>query len=166
MKPSETSAAVGYNLWHSIDDLPFSEREKEAILEWLARRLWILLEESTGDPEYYCKSYDPLVIELTEAYSYVFDLEDGGRHHAFESLEHLERMLMDEAITTLLYRHKGTLTCMTCGRKYADLREAHYERHYWWCKDCTAISGGKLVEFPTCGKLIPESILTEADERW
>jgi hypothetical protein len=42
--------------------------------------------------------YDPMDIELKEkmAHSYVFDLEDGGRHHPYKDLEHLENMIFDE----------------------------------------------------------------------
>jgi len=88
----------GTNSWFSIDDLPFTHKQKEIVLEWFARKLWVLLEEGSGEPDYYGKSFDPLVIEGYTAHSYVFDLEDGGRHHDFRDLEHLERMLMGEGI--------------------------------------------------------------------
>ena len=66
---------------------------------------------------------------------------------------------MDEATS-----NRGPLMCMTCGTEYTDLREdAHYERRYWWCKVCAAIVDGKLAEFPSKGKLVPKSILTEDD---
>ena|GEM_PF-5062400 len=163
MELTETSAARGSNQYYTVDDLPFGFLEKCAALEWLARHLWVILEESSGRSGYHCKSYDPLVIEMTEAHSYVFHLGDGGRHHSFESLERLEEMLMDETISTLLYRHKGPLTCDACGKEYTDLEKAHYERGYWWCPDCASISGGRLDEFPSQGKLIPKTIMTEDD---
>lgn len=160
MKLSETSAAVGYN--HGIDDLPLDHLEKQAVLEWFARRLWVILENSRPDgPDWHHKTYDPLIIDGNVAHSYVFNLGDGGRHHDIESLEDLERRLVDEATSDLLYRHRGVFTCGVCGREYPDLNEAHYERQYWWCKDCASISDGKLTEFPVQGKLIPKTIMTE-----
>lgn len=104
MKPSEASAEVGYNKWHSIEDLPLTQLEKEAVLEWFARKLWVIVEESRPEgSDYYCKSYDPLVIEGNVAHSYVF--LDSGRHHEFEDLEELEKMLMQDVIETLRYRN-------------------------------------------------------------
>ncbi len=88
----------GTNQFFTINDLPLTEDQKCRVLEWFARKLWVLLEESSGSPHYYGKSYDPLVVENNTAHSYVFDLEDGGRHHAFYDLEHLEKMLLDEGI--------------------------------------------------------------------
>jgi len=88
----------GANNFHTIDDLPFNEDAKIMVMEWFARKLWYLLEEGSNDPDYHCKSYDPLVIVGNTAHSYVFDMEDGGRHHPFNNLEHLEKMLMDEGI--------------------------------------------------------------------
>lgn len=90
-----------HQYFHSIDDLDLSHYQKIQVLEWFARKLWTLLEEGSGDPDYYCKSYDPLLIEGNTAHSYVFDLEDGGRHHQFKDLEHLESMLMDEGISSI-----------------------------------------------------------------
>ena len=88
----------GLNLFHTIDNLPLSEHQKCCVLEWFARKLWKILEESTGDPDYYGKSYDPLRIDGKIAHSYVFNLEDGGRHHKFRNLLYLEEMLEKEAI--------------------------------------------------------------------
>lgn len=86
------------NNFYSIDDLTLSHYQKIQILEWFARKLWVLLEEGSGEPDYYGKGYDPLKIEGNTAHSYVFSLEDGGRHHQFRDLEHLEKMLMKEGI--------------------------------------------------------------------
>lgn len=44
------------------------------------------------------KSYDPLTIEGNVAHSYVFDLEDGGRHHQFENCVALVDALTNEII--------------------------------------------------------------------
>lgn len=86
------------NTMYDIDDLPLNRQQKCRVLEWFARKLWVLLEEGSGEPDYYSKSYDPLIIDGDEAYSYVFSLNDGGRHHKFNNLKHLEDMLMAEGI--------------------------------------------------------------------
>jgi len=91
------------NKFYTINDLPFTEEQKQWALEWFSQKLWKLLEEGSGEPDYYCKSYDPLVIEGNIAHSYIFDLEDGGRHHPFKDLAHLEEMLMDEGIKRIRY---------------------------------------------------------------
>lgn len=95
-----------YNKFYDIDDLDLPEEKKKDVLEYLARKLWILIEESSGDPDYYGKSYDPLVIDLEkkEAYSYVFNLETGGRIHPFLSLQELEKTMMNETIMELKSR--------------------------------------------------------------
>ena len=82
----------------TIDDLPLSQEQKKHVLEWFAYKLWIILEEGSGHPDYYCKSYDPLTINNNIAHSYVFDFNDGGRHHPFKDLAHLEEMLVKEGI--------------------------------------------------------------------
>jgi hypothetical protein len=86
------------NQIYNIDDLPLTDDQKERVLEWFAHKLWVILEEGRGDADYTGKMYDPLVIEGNIAHSYVFDLEDGGRHHPFSNLQHLEKMLVDEGI--------------------------------------------------------------------
>ena len=84
----------------TIEDLTLSTEQKRLVLEWFARKLWKILEEGSGLPDYYCKSYDPLLIDRERkiAYSYVFNFNDGGRHHRFRDLAHLEDMLVKEAI--------------------------------------------------------------------
>ena len=47
----------GTNKFFSIDDLPFSDEAKRMALEWFARKLWVLLEEGSGESDYYCKMY-------------------------------------------------------------------------------------------------------------
>lgn len=93
----------GCNIFYSIDDLPFTDEQKVYCLEWLARKIQVVIEESSNDPDYYGKMYDPLYIELEEmeAHSYVFDLDDGGRHHKFKSLLDLENQLINEAIKSI-----------------------------------------------------------------
>jgi len=86
----------------TINDLPLTDDQRSLVLEWFGRKLWNLLM-SLGIQDGSCKSYDPLVVELDthEAHSYVFDLEDGGRHHPFRDLAHLEAMLEAEALKQL-----------------------------------------------------------------
>ena len=95
------------NTYYTIKDLPIDSKQKEMVLEYLARKLWdiqLALDIQDG----HCKSYDPLCIEGDTAHSYVFDLEDGGRHHTFRDYEHLEKMLMDETIRTLKFEIQQT----------------------------------------------------------
>ena len=121
------------NKFFTIDDLPLSDEQKRQVLEWFARKLWTLLEEGSGERDYYCKSYDPLVIEGNVAHSYVFDLEDGGRHHPFRDLAHLEKMLVDEGIRAIseLNLSDELQTCPKCG--YVDVPPYVCERcgHKW-----------------------------------
>jgi len=99
MEYADSSAGIGFARWRSVEELPLTRLEKEAVLELFAMHLWKILEEGSGDPDYYHKSYDPLVIEDNEAHSYVFRLsEQGGRHHPFETLEELEGKLIEDAI--------------------------------------------------------------------
>jgi hypothetical protein len=86
------------NEFFTINDLPLTNEDKEKVLMWFARKLWTILEEGSEEPDYYCKTYDPLVIEGNIAHSYVFDLQDGGRHHKFKDLKDLENMLVSEGI--------------------------------------------------------------------
>lgn len=90
----------GTNRMFTLDDLPLDDTQKGLVLEWFARKLWVMLEEGSGEPDYYGKMYDPLVIDLEakEAHSYVFDLPDGGRHHPFSDLLDLEEELKQEGI--------------------------------------------------------------------
>lgn len=86
---------AGWNTFDSIDDLPVDQDTKEMVLEYLARRYWkVLLDLKYQDG--HSKTYDPLIIDGNTAHSYVFDLEDGGRHHSFDSLKDLERMMTEE----------------------------------------------------------------------
>lgn len=95
MKPSPKPVRFANNFF-TIEDLTSLTREqKEEVLMWFARKLWVLLGKWRA---YHCKHYDPLVIEGNIAHSYVFNLDDGGRHHEFRDLEHLEKMMMDEGI--------------------------------------------------------------------
>lgn len=66
-------------------------------LEYSAQIVWRILMD-LGIQDGCCKSYDPLTIEGNTAHSYVFDFEDGGRHHQFKDFEHLKKMLIDEAV--------------------------------------------------------------------
>src|SRR5579884_2824972 len=84
----------------TIDYLPLDEQGKATALEYAANILYQVLCKS-GLWEWGTKSYDPLTIEGHVAHSYVFDFEDGGRHHPFRDYEHLERMLVDEGVKAI-----------------------------------------------------------------
>lgn len=84
------------NEMFSIDDLPITEEQKERVLEWFARKLWIILEEGSGEPDYHHKSYDPLTIDDEEAWSYVFGRP--GRQIKYKKLEDIEAYLSEYAI--------------------------------------------------------------------
>jgi len=43
-----------------------------------------------GIEDGYCKSYDPLLIEDDKCHSYVFDLDDSGKHHPYKHLREIE----------------------------------------------------------------------------
>ena len=73
--------------------------------EWTARDLeaigvflWDAFRMLVNDEDHH-KSYDPLTIieEENLAYSYVFDLDDGGRCHQFTDLQDLYEQLLREA---------------------------------------------------------------------
>lgn len=88
---SRHSAEEGFNQFATIDDLPLDQDQKEMVLEWFAQKIWRTFED-----DFHCKRYDPLIIDGVTAHSYVFNFEDGGRHHPFKSLKHLEEMLIEE----------------------------------------------------------------------
>jgi hypothetical protein len=54
--------------------------------------------------------------------------------------------------------------CSTCGSKILLPQvcptDIHAERGHLWHRPCASIVDGKLAEFPSEGKLIPETILT------
>jgi hypothetical protein len=80
---------------------PDSFHTHEKALVWLAQKYYKLLL-AIGAQLGHRKSYDPLTIEYDGdkkiAHSYVFDFEDGGRHHPFRDLEQLEEMLDVEIV--------------------------------------------------------------------
>lgn len=88
------------NDYRTIDDLPFTPEQKMMVLAWFAQKLWDIDVEAMGN-DYCGKSYDPLSFWDGEAHSYVFDLEDGGRHHKYDSLSHLEAMLVNEIVNLI-----------------------------------------------------------------
>ncbi len=90
----------GYNCFGSIDDLDLTTEQKEQVLEYLAQKYWDVLQK-VGIQDGHCKSYDPLVIEGNTAHTYVFDLNDGGRHHAFKDYADLEQQLHDDFVRNL-----------------------------------------------------------------
>lgn len=84
------------NEFFTIHDLPFTQKQKEQTIEYLAHQLWFILTELGMDDHH--KTYDPLTIDGHIAHSYVFDLEDGGRHHKFNDIKDLEQSLLKETI--------------------------------------------------------------------
>ena len=94
---SKLASEQGYNPFYTVDDLPFTDDQKEMVLEWFAQKIW-------GDLQVrgHCKSYDPLIIEGKVAHSYIFNLNgldhrtDGGRHHNFKTLAQLEERLANK----------------------------------------------------------------------
>lgn len=91
---------------YTIDDLELDDLQKANVLEWFARKVWVMIEESSGDPDYYAKSYDPLTIDLEskEAMSYIFHLETGGTVHPFTNLVEIEDSITKEAINVFKQR--------------------------------------------------------------
>jgi hypothetical protein len=86
----------------SPDNNLFIDEQKKTILEWYATKIFKVINK-IGEIQGWTtnvKSYDPLTIDLPTkvAHSYVLDLDDGGRHHKFDDLMHLERMMDDELI--------------------------------------------------------------------
>ena len=81
----------------NIDDLPLNETQKRYVLEWLAWKFYNLLLK-LGIEDGYCKSYDPLLIEDDKCHSYVFDLDDSGRHHPYKNLREIEDKLFNEVL--------------------------------------------------------------------
>jgi len=86
----------------SMEDLPLTDEQKVLVLEWYARKIMDAFV-NLGIQDGYGKSYDPMSIEEDRnvAHSYVFDLEDGGRHHAYVNLADLERRLSLELTTQI-----------------------------------------------------------------
>lgn len=96
----------------TLEDLSLDTLQKVQVLEWFAFKVWVAMNEGSGDPEYSGKSYDPLTVEVDSrgggvAHSYVFDFHDGGRHHPFHSLRELEEWLTEEAIQAVAYSVAG-----------------------------------------------------------
>jgi len=94
------------NEYYSVDDLPLTYQQKLCVVEYLARWLWRLLLD-TEIMDSHCKSYDPLMIVDGKAHSYVFDMEDGGRHHLFNDLKHLEEMMYKETLDLIKQEIRG-----------------------------------------------------------
>lgn len=87
----------------TLDDLNLDSLQKTQVLEWFAFKVWVMMNEGGGDPDYSGKSYDPLTVDLESsgggtAHSYVYNFRDGGRHHPFHSLRELEQWITEEGI--------------------------------------------------------------------
>jgi len=76
---------------------PKQKKLTEDIVEAYVQGMWDIYLEIGGDS--HCKSYDPLTITPGNvANSYVLELEDGGRHHKFNSLEELKKKCLEEMV--------------------------------------------------------------------
>lgn len=81
----------------TIDDYPLTEAQKEIALTYAVRLIGRIYGDQLWlDWNSHCKSYDPLIIADHKAHSYLMNLEDGGRHHPYTTLAHLEKMIVDE----------------------------------------------------------------------
>ena len=92
----------------TLADVELDSLQRVQVLEWFAYKVWVAMNEGSGDADYSGKSYDPLTVNLESngcgvAHSYVFNFKDGGRHHSFHSLAELEEWLTDEAIQAVRY---------------------------------------------------------------
>lgn len=85
--------------FRDIDELPLSTLQKRCVLEWFAFNVL----KMTDCLDLCSKHYDPMFIEDREAHSYAFNLENGGRHHSYTSLKHLESMILDEGKKLINY---------------------------------------------------------------
>lgn len=83
----------------TMEDLSLTDEQKVLVLEWYGRKIFDAICE-LGIQDGYGKSYDPLTIEedVRVAFSYVFDLDDGGRKHHYADLADLERQLGVELV--------------------------------------------------------------------
>jgi hypothetical protein len=82
--------------WENIDALPLTELQKACVLEWLAQKLRQTPFAQKYDIWQYGKSYDPLLFDGQTAYSYVMNMSDGGRHHAFSNMAEVEGYIFTE----------------------------------------------------------------------
>lgn len=76
---------------------PEDRKLTKADIESYAQACYDLIK-ALGDGDEHCKMYDPLTIVGKTAHSYIFDLEDGGRHHKFKDLNQLREMILKETI--------------------------------------------------------------------
>ena len=85
-------------IWDSIDDLPINEHQKACVLERLAQRLQKTKIAKNMDIWQYCKSYDPLDIDVEHkvAHSYVMNMNDWWRHHDFKSMKDIDDCIFNE----------------------------------------------------------------------
>lgn len=85
-----------------------TEKEKIAYLEGMAEGIWKVFLGIDCDRWDYCKSYDPLTIEIINSkiigHSYIFNFHDGGRHHNFVTFERLYNGLMEEIKLQMPYK--------------------------------------------------------------
>lgn len=80
---------------NGISELPLTNKQKEVVLEYLAYKIWKEIELRVFKFDGGHKNYDPLTIDGNEAHSYVFGMDDDGRHHDYENLDDLEGQLIE-----------------------------------------------------------------------
>ena len=85
---------------------PKEKKLKPRDVEMYVQGMYDLYLELGG--ESHCKMYDPLTIEGRVAHSYVFNLQDGGRHHSFETLEKLADDCLKEMAKQTRYKPEET----------------------------------------------------------
>ena len=69
--------------------------------EMYVQGVYDLLMMVGGDT--HCKSYDPLTFSDGQAHSYVLNLEDGGRHHNYETPNKVADMALLEFAEELIH---------------------------------------------------------------
>jgi hypothetical protein len=90
----------------SIDDLPFTDEQKRLAMVWMAGVLWDRLGVGKLGLDGHSKSYDPLSFTADgRVHTYVFNLQDGGRHHEFTSFADLESRIIDETAEAIGDQH-------------------------------------------------------------
>lgn len=82
--------------WFFPKERKLNNRDLEAYAQ-ACYDIWEMLEDGQLGLGHH-KMYDPLTIEGKVAHSYVFDLEDGGRHHSFKDLWHLRDAILWETV--------------------------------------------------------------------
>ena len=87
----------------SLSEITLTKKQKIEVLEWYAYKVWMLqIKKNIVDGS--MKMYDPLEIDIYNkiSHSYVFNFEDGGRHHPFNTLDDIEKWLFNESLKEVI----------------------------------------------------------------